>query len=227
MQPYFVPYIGYWQLIEEVDLLVVSDDTKYTKQSWINRNIIWINGERRYLTLPIEKHSDNSKILDRQIAESFDSNEMWRKILHDYKKCENTQVEELVRTIIYFQEKNLVKFLLNSIYQIMDYLDISTEVILASELDIPTKLIRQERIFHVASRIGMNNYTNLPGGQFLYSHEEFQSHDLNLEFVVPKLSPYKTRINKFYPSLSILDLLFQAEGKDEINRQIKDYSVAE
>ena len=44
MQPYFLPYIGYWQLMGAVDAFVVYDRIKYTKKGWINRNRLLQNG---------------------------------------------------------------------------------------------------------------------------------------------------------------------------------------
>ena len=58
MQPYFLPYIGYFQLIAAVDLFVVYDNIKYTKKGWINRNRILQNGKDVTFSLPLKKDSD-------------------------------------------------------------------------------------------------------------------------------------------------------------------------
>ena len=55
MQPYFFPYLGYFQLLAHVDVFVVYDDTQYVKQSWINRNRILEHGVAAYLTLPVAR----------------------------------------------------------------------------------------------------------------------------------------------------------------------------
>jgi hypothetical protein len=62
MQPYFVPYIGYFQLINLVDRFVIYDDVNYIKGGWINRNRILINSEPRYLTVPLKGMSPNKLI---------------------------------------------------------------------------------------------------------------------------------------------------------------------
>src|SRR5699024_9637317 len=61
-QPYFFPYIGYFQLIEAVDRFVFYDILTYIKNGWINRNRILINGESEYLTVPLIKASQNKLI---------------------------------------------------------------------------------------------------------------------------------------------------------------------
>jgi hypothetical protein len=58
MQPYFMPYIGYFQLINSVDKFVIYDNIQYTKKGWINRNRILVNGNDQLITLPIKKDSD-------------------------------------------------------------------------------------------------------------------------------------------------------------------------
>jgi len=58
MQPYFLPYIGYWQLINAVDKFVVYDNIEYTKKGWINRNRFLQNGKDELFTIPLKKDSD-------------------------------------------------------------------------------------------------------------------------------------------------------------------------
>ena len=53
MQPYFFPYIGYWQLIKNVDKYVVYDDVNYIKGGWINRNNFLINGQKKLVTIQL------------------------------------------------------------------------------------------------------------------------------------------------------------------------------
>ena len=71
MQPYFFPYIGYFQLMNAVDVFVVYDDIKYTKKGWINRNRILVNGKDLLFTLPLKKDSDYLDIYQRKISNDF------------------------------------------------------------------------------------------------------------------------------------------------------------
>ena len=68
MQPYFVPYIGYFQLIAAVDLFVLHDRVKYVKKGWINRNRILQDGSDAVISLPISHDSDTLDIRDRRVA---------------------------------------------------------------------------------------------------------------------------------------------------------------
>ena len=62
MQPYFFPYLGYWQLLSAVDKYVVYDDVAYIKGGWINRNNILLNGKSHLITLPLEQASSFKNI---------------------------------------------------------------------------------------------------------------------------------------------------------------------
>ena len=71
MQPYFLPYIGYWQLMHNVDIFVVYDDIEYTKKGWINRNRFLLNGKPATFTLPLKKDSDFFDVCQRQLSDNF------------------------------------------------------------------------------------------------------------------------------------------------------------
>ena len=81
MQPYFLPYIGYFQLISAVDKFVVYDNIKYTKKGWINRNRMLLNGCPEVFSLPLKKDSDYLNVVDRQISSDFDH----RKLLNNFR----------------------------------------------------------------------------------------------------------------------------------------------
>ncbi|WP_272927898.1 WbqC family protein [Pectobacterium carotovorum] len=80
MQPYFFPYIGYFQLMAEVDVFVVYDNIKYTKKGWINRNRILLNGKDSTFSLPLKKDSDFLDVKDRVLSETFNRDDLINKI---------------------------------------------------------------------------------------------------------------------------------------------------
>ena len=94
MQPYFMPYIGYFQLINAVDKFIIYDNIEFTKKGWINRNRILVNGKPQYFTVNIEKGSDYALIKERSISPVFEKNR--RKIL--------AQIEANYRQAPYYKE---------------------------------------------------------------------------------------------------------------------------
>ena len=73
MQPYFFPYIGYFQLMNAVDEFVVYDNIEFTKKGWINRNRILVNGKDAFITISLKKDSDYLDVRDRYLADSWSS----------------------------------------------------------------------------------------------------------------------------------------------------------
>ena len=65
MQPYFLPYLGYFQLMSSVDEFVIYDNIKYTKKGWINRNRLLQNSQSEVFSIPLEKSTDTSLIIEK------------------------------------------------------------------------------------------------------------------------------------------------------------------
>ena len=84
MQPYFLPYLGYWQLMARADRFVVYDDVNFIKGGWINRNRILVNGAPVYVTIPVEKVSQHKKICDCRIASGRWREKLLRSIEMSY-----------------------------------------------------------------------------------------------------------------------------------------------
>ena len=71
MQPYFFPYIGYFQLIQQSDVFVIYDNIEYTKKGWINRNRILVNEKEDLISLPLRKDSDTLHVNQRFLSDSW------------------------------------------------------------------------------------------------------------------------------------------------------------
>src|SRR5450755_4427632 len=116
MQPYFMPYIGYFQLINSVDEFVVYDNIEFTKKGWINRNRILVNGKDDYITVPLKKGSDYLNINDRYLAEiwSSEKNKVLNKIRNSYQKSTNFDIVfTMIEEIILYENNNLFGYILN------------------------------------------------------------------------------------------------------------------
>ena len=87
MQPYFLPYIGYFQLIDAVDLFIVYDDVKYTKRGWINRNRMLVNGRDAVFSLPLKHASDALDVRDRELATDFNPEKLLKQFAGAYRRA--------------------------------------------------------------------------------------------------------------------------------------------
>ena len=138
MQPYFLPYIGYFQLIASVDKFVIYDNIKYTKKGWINRNRMLQNGADKIFSVSLAKASDQLDIVEREISSDFSRQKLLSQIRGCYLKSPYfEEVWPLIESIVLFPDDNLFRYIQNSIMLVCDYLDIDTEVIVSSSVAAP------------------------------------------------------------------------------------------
>ncbi|WP_415838542.1 WbqC family protein, partial [Rahnella bruchi] len=87
MQPYFLPYIGYFQLMASADVFVIYDNIKYTKKGWINRNRMLLNGKDSVFSLPLMKGADSLNIAERAISPDFNKMKLLNQFHGAYSKA--------------------------------------------------------------------------------------------------------------------------------------------
>lgn len=210
MQPYFLPYIGYWQLINAVDAFVIYDNIKYTKKGWINRNRILVEGKDYLFTLPIKKDSDYLNVDQRQLSDTFaqDSLKLIRKIESAYEKAPYfQQVMRVVKSCLHYGDRNLFSFIGNSVAQVCEYLGIHTPIVKSSLVRIDDGLKKEYKVEAICNALGATDYVNPIGGIELYDKEDFHLKGLNLMFLKTGDVKYKQFTEQFVPSLSIIDVM--------------------
>ena len=227
MQPYFLPYIGYFHLVNSVDEFVIYDNIQYTKKGWINRNRILVNGSAKTITLPLKKGSDYLDVGDRYLASSWeqDREKLLNIIKQSYQKAPyfNT-VYPLIQECINVSETNLFKFILNTLNKLNSYLDISTKITTSSTLNIDHSLKSQSKVVAICRELNASTYINAIGGQGLYKVQDFKDEGLALKFVKSPPLLYKQYKNEFIPWLSVLDVVMFNE-KQAIIDYTNDYTL--
>ena len=136
MQPYFFPYIGYFQLMNAVDEFVVYDNIEFTKKGWINRNRILVNGNDEYISLTLKKDSDYLNIKDRVLADVWekDRNKLINRISDSYRNALFfKEAFPIIENCILYSDKNLFNFIFYSLLQIKNYLSINTKLTISSK----------------------------------------------------------------------------------------------
>ena len=229
MQPYFMPYLGYFQLIESVDQFVIYDDVEYTKRGWINRNRILSSNGWDYFTIPLVKDSDYEKIGSRTISSDFVLNgrrSILRKIEGVYRKAPYYgSVISVIESIIMYDEISLFRYVMHSILEISNWLELNCQFVVSSSLDLDSSCKGSDRVLEICSRTGASHYHNPIGGVSLYERDRFLDNAINLRFLKPEGIVYPQFQNEFEPSLSILDVMM-FNSKDEIqNGLIKRYTL--
>ena len=209
MQPYFLPYLGYFQLMSAVDRFVVYDDVRFIKRGWINRNRILVNGRDHLFTVPLSDASQNRYINEiRLVAETAWKGKLLRTIELAYRRAPCfEQTYPLVREIVNFPERNLAAYLRNGLLAIRDYLGILTTIIATSDAYQNRELKGAARILDICRREKASVYVNASGGKELYDRDTFRSNGIALRFVEPLDFRYEQFGGEFQAALSIVDVL--------------------
>lgn len=223
MQPYFFPYLGYWQLLANVDKYVVYDDVTYIKGGWINRNNFLINGQKNLLTMRLEKASSYTLIKDIAIKDDFVK--FLKTIEMGYKKAPFFEDSfRLLKDICQCPDKKLGQFLFNSHIKICEYLGIDTELILSSSFEKHTELKGKDKVISICKQLGADEYINAIGGQELYDKKEFAENGIRLNFLQANLREYRQLKNEFVAGLSIIDIMM-FNSKEEIKEMLNDFKL--
>lgn len=210
MQPYFFPYIGYFQLINAVDEFVIYDNIKFTKKGWINRNRILVNGQDAYITLPLRRDSDYLHVRQRFLADSWakDRKSLLGRIEAAYRKAPYYAIIfPLVKESLFFEEDNLFLFIKNTFSVVNRYLQIKTPLVTSSSIAIDHSLTAGEKVIAICKARLASGYINPIGGTKLYEKASFLRHGIDLKFLRSQDLTYKQFGNEFVPWLSILDVM--------------------
>lgn len=227
MQPYLFPYIGYWQLINAVDTFVIYDNIQFSKKGWFHRNNILLNGKKTLFSIPLKKDSDSLDVVDRFISDGAEKeiNKIIRQIENGYKKAPYfKEVFPMIKEIFYNDEKNLFKYIYNSVIKICEYLEIDTKIVISSTVNIDHSLKSQDKVIALNKAVSSTKYINPIGGTELYDFKEFQKENIELCFLESEVPEYKQFNNEFVSYLSIIDIMM-FNGKDEIKKMLKKYTL--
>jgi hypothetical protein len=224
MQPYFFPYIGYFQLMNAVDEFVIYDNIEFTKKGWINRNRILVNEADAIITLPLKKDSDYLHVKDRYLAETWEieRKKMLNRITESYRKAPCfKETYEVIEKCILYEDRNLFKFILHSLQTLMQYLNIKTNLVISSSILVDHQLKSDAKVMAICKERGADMYINPIGGIVLYDKNHFKQNNLELQFQKSNSITYKQFNNDFLPWLSIIDVMM-FNSKEEINKFLSE-----
>ena len=209
MQPYFLPYIGYLQLMNAVDQFVLYDDVNYINKGWINRNRLLVNGKDYLFTVPLKEASQNKLINEIELSDD----PQWRgKLLKTaeqaYKKAPfYGQAYPIMEQIVNLKNPTIAELILESLIILKQYLSIETEIVATSSSYKNADLKAQTRILDICQQAGATHYINPIGGVELYDKAVFAAQNIRLSFIKSKAVQYPQFKNEFVPWLSIVDVL--------------------
>ena len=226
MQPYFFPYIGYFQLVNAVDKFVFYDDVNYIKRGWINRNRLFLSGAVRYITVPLIAASSFEKINRTRVRSEDDWPEQILSVIHQsYAKAPHYRaVANLVEKVLNSHDGYISTLAKNSIIAVTNYLEINKDFCASSSVYENQELRSIDRVLDICRREKTSQYWNLPGGKDLYQSETFKNENIELKFIDTVITSYQQMVSEFQPGLSILDVLM-FNDREAVKEMISPDSV--
>ena len=225
MQPYFLPYIGYWQLINAVDVFVIYDNIQYTKKGWFNRNRYLLNGKKATFSLNLKDESDFMTVKQRFLSSKFNRKKLIAMFQNAYHRAPmKDEVFPIIGKLINYPNNNLFEYTYNSIEEICKYLNIATKIVISSKININHSLKSEQKVIEICKELQTSTYINSVGGIKLYTNKNFANENIDLKFIKSKPIFYKQFDNEFVEWLSILDVMMFNSAK-EIKELLNEYEL--
>jgi hypothetical protein len=215
MQPYFVPYAGYFRLFTAADVFVAFDCVQFPRRGWVHRNRLPLaSGDTDWLTLPIQKCDRETRIDDLVFAP--DARTLLVRSLQRFPSLRSAWIDAspLLELVTDIGSGTVADYLCAQLTSITAMLGISRPIVRSSTLGIPANVHRQARVIAAARALGATRYINSPGGRELYEPAAFAEHGIELNFLTPFSGPAD----------SILTLLLSRPA-DEIATLIRNETI--
>ena len=184
MQPYFLPYAGYFRLIAGSDLFVVYDCVQFPRRGWLHRNkLLDAQGQEQWLTLPLKPAPQDVRIDALEFADDAQAAlaERLRPFPIATQDGAHAPLLEAVRRI----EGRPVDYITGLLERASGLLGLKWNVVRSSSLEVADSFRGQDRILEIARRLGATRYVNAPGGRELYDAETFAAAGIELAFLEP------------------------------------------
>lgn len=223
MQPYFMPYIGYFQTMAAVNKYVVYDDVQYIKGGWVGHNYLLIGGKKQLFSIQLKGASPNKLFNEIEIGDNF--RKLTQTLQLNYHKAPFfNEVMPVLSDIFSYEDRNLARFLWNSYRTLFDFLGIGTEIILSSSIDKDCTLKGKNKVIDICHILGASTYINAIGGQELYDKADFAANGIDLFFLKADDISYSQFGGDFEPGLSFIDVLM-FNGREGSTKLLSQYTL--
>jgi WbqC-like protein family len=211
MQPNYIPWRGYFDLISRVDKFVFFDDVQYTTKDWRNRNKIKTKEGDLWLTVPVKTTGRTGQLISEvEIDNSTEwQNKHFNSIVWNYRKAPYFKSYEGLLESIYLSKRweLLVELNIESTKLICQTLDINVEWYRSSELSVCGDK-NGERAINICQKIGADSFINGPTARAFIDEELFNKNKVKNQYIEYKYQNYSQQFDNFSPSVTILDVLF-------------------
>jgi hypothetical protein len=212
MQPYFFPYLGYFDLINMVDEWIVFDTAQYMRHNWVNRNrVLHPHGGWQYIIVPIKSHRQATPINQIEISDASDwRSGILRQFLHYKKEAPHfADVMAFLEDCLSGSESSLARFNVNIFRKTCQKLGIDRPIRVFSEMNLTLGPIHapQDWALRICQAVGASEYINRPGGAGLFDENAFMDCGIKLTIQSFENMTYPCGRRTFIPDLSIIDVM--------------------
>jgi hypothetical protein len=209
MQPYFIPYAGYFRLFAASDLFVVYDCVQFPRRGWVHRNRLPDRtGTLRWLTLPLERAPRETLIRDLRFAP--DAKGLLAQRLRRFDLATARPEAHALIAAVERIDGTPLEYIVQTLRAAIECLDLRRDVVYSSSLGVPASLRGQDRILEIVRRVGAKRYINAPGGRELYDSAAFARAGIELQF-----------LREFEGSTTSILSRLASEDRDEIVAEIR------
>jgi hypothetical protein len=228
MQPYFFPYIGYFQLMKSVQRFVFYDDAQFMKGGWVNRNRILYEGQPRWWTYPVVHDDYRLPISGRRYRRSHENDQsLLGKLDGAYRNApHHADIRGLVQDSLPADEDVVSSLNQHQLTVLSRRLGITCEFHRSSDLAVDDALTAEQRVIAICRQLGATRYINSAGGMSLYQRASFEAAGIELAFLQPRPRPYAQLGQAYVPSLSIVDVLM-FNPVDAARAMLDDHDLAQ
>jgi hypothetical protein len=210
LQSNYIPWRGYFDLINLVDEFILFDDMQYTRRDWRNRNVIKSPNGLIWLTIPVQvKGKYLQRIKDVVVSNPEWGREHWRSIVHNYSKATHfSEYRELFEALYLGQENKLLSQInYRFIMAICRILDISTTISWSMDYELVGD--KTERLVNLCKQAGAREYLSGPAAKAYLSEDVFERQGIAVSYMDYSGYPeYGQLYPPFEPRASIIDLIF-------------------
>lgn len=221
MQPGYLPWLGFFELMSQSDVFVVYDNVQYDKNGWRNRNRIKTPKGPAWLTVPVTLPNGlNTKINEVRTAEEPWAQKHIRLIESHYQKAPffKEYWPPIKKSLEFHHNKkdnSLLEVNMNLIKCLANILGLKKDIILASQLNVsePDKL---KRLVTMVKNLGGDRFYEPAGGKsYIGAKEisEFSKAGIKFEFQDYQHPTHRQLHGEFTPNLSVIDLVFNEGPK--------------
>ncbi len=214
-QPAYLPWLGYFHKIVLSDIFVVMDDVQFEKNSFINRNRVLSGGKELMLTIPVrlKGHTDKT-IADIEVSDHFWRKKHLKSIEQAYCKAPYFDtVYPLIAPILEKEHRFLVEYVSELTAIFLDYLDIRTKILLASELEITSRKL--DYVIELTQKVDGDIFVFGALGKDYGDIDQLNRYGIKPYFQEYCHPVYRQLSREFVYNMSILDIMFN-ELRDKI-----------